>query len=64
MFPEEIVDKFEKGKEEQLSKPRLSYGSINMHNLLEGTRYVREKKSDNEASIFKEIDRIKGIQLF
>ena len=64
LFPEEIVDKFEKGKEEQLSKPRLSYGSINMHNLLEGTRYVREKKSDNEASIFKEIDRIKGIQLF
>ena len=29
-----------------------------MYELLEGTRYVRERKSENEASIFKQIDRI------
>jgi len=64
LFPEEIVDEFESLKEKELAKPRVNYGSINMHNLLEGTRYVRERKSENTASIFKEIDRIKGMQLF
>jgi len=60
LFPEEIVDQFEKIKEEDLQKPRVNYGSINMYNLLEGTQYVRERKSENEAGIFKEIDRISG----
>jgi len=63
-FPEEIVENFEKVKQIELDKPRVNYGSVNMHNLLEGTRYVREKKSENEAPIFKQIDRIQGIALF
>lgn len=63
-FPEEIVKTFEEIKNEELQKPRVNYGSINMHNLLEGTRYVTTKKERNEASIFKEFDRIKGNALF
>ena len=63
-FPEEIVNEFEKIKQTQLDKPRVNYANLNMQNLLEGTRYVREKKNENEAPIFKQIDRIKGTALF
>jgi 5'-3' exonuclease, N-terminal resolvase-like domain len=64
LFPEEIVKSFEELKQKELDKPRVNYGSLNMQNLLEGTRYVREKNTESEASIFKEIDRIKGNALF
>jgi 5'-3' exonuclease len=63
-FPEEIVDEFNKTKIEQLQKPRVNYSNINMQNLLEGTRYVHERKNENVASIFTEIDRIKPNALF
>jgi len=63
-FPKEIIEKFEESKEIQLDKPRVNYSNLNMYNLLEGTRYVRERKSENEAPIFKQIDRIQGNALF
>jgi len=63
-FPEDIVTTFNQLKDVEFAKPRVNYGSLNMHNLLEGTRYVREKKQDNEAPIFKQIDRIRGTALF
>jgi len=63
-FPEEIVDEFVKNKNKQLEKPKVNYSSLNMHDLLEGTQYVRERKYENEAGIFKEIDRITGKSLF
>jgi len=63
-FPTELVEQFNKIKENELAKSKVNYSSINMKNLLEGTRYVTEKKSKNEASIFKEIDRINHTSLF
>ncbi|MCK9446490.1 hypothetical protein M0Q50_06425 [bacterium] len=63
-FPEEIVNQFNIIKDEQLKRPRINYSNINMKYLLDGTRYVSEVKSSNEASIFKEIDRIKQFPLF
>lgn len=63
-FPEDIVEAFNDFKEEEFAKPRVNYSNVNMYNLLEGTRYVRERKNENEASIFKEIDRIAGKALF
>jgi hypothetical protein len=63
-FPGKIVEAFHGLKEVQLSKPRINYGSVNMRDLLEGTRYVTESKRNNEAPIFKQIDRIKGTALF
>lgn len=59
-FPKEIVEKFKEIKQAELNKPRINYGSINMQDLLTGTRYVSEN-NHNEAPIFKEIDRIKGL---
>lgn len=64
IFPEEIQNEFDEIKEKELSKPRINYTTLNMNDLLEGTRYIKESKSENEASIFKEIDRIKGSALF
>jgi 5'-3' exonuclease len=63
-FPSSIIEKFHKIKTINLEKPRTNYANLNMYNLLEGTRYVKERKNDNEASIFKEIDKIKGTALF
>jgi hypothetical protein len=63
-FPEEITQKFNEIKQSQIDLPRVNYANTNMHDLLEGTRYVREKKNENEASIFKQIDRISGKALF
>lgn len=63
-FPTQIIKDFEKTKQEQLDRSKVNYSNLNMHNLLEGTRYVRDKKTENEASIFKQIDRIRGTQLF
>jgi len=63
-FPVEIFKEFHKIKKEQLDKPRVNYANAKMQNLLEGTRYVREKKHENEAPIFKQIDRIQGKALF
>lgn len=63
-FPAEIVEKFNEVKQRDLDLPRVNYANTNMHDLLEGTRYVREKKNENESAIFKQIDRIKGTALF
>ena len=57
-FPASIVDTFHATKQEQLDRPRINYSGINMRDLLEGTRYITEKKHSSEASIFKQIDRI------
>jgi len=68
-FPESITDKFNEIKTIELAKPYANRGGINMHNLLEGTRYVNpnskyNKPNRSEAGIFKEIDRIKANSLF
>lgn len=63
-FPQEIVSEFHKIKKEQLDKPRVNYANAKMQNLLEGTRYVNSRKTENEAPIFKQIDRIQGKALF
>ena len=64
LFPKSIVNKFQNIKNEELKKPRANYTNLNMYNLLEGTRYIHEKTNENEASIFKKIDRIQGKKLF
>ena len=64
IFPEHIVKEFESNIKKELEKPRVNYASINMQELLSGTRYVRAKSSGTVASIFKEKDNIKGISLF
>lgn len=64
VFPEQIVDDFNKHCIEELKKPNVNPQSWNMNSLLEGTRYVKSKgNSGSEASIFKEIDRL-NTQLF
>ena len=63
-FPEEIVNSFNEIKKNELEKPKVNYANLNMQDLLEGTRYVREKKNENEAPIFKQIDSIRGNALF
>lgn len=62
VFPVEIVDKFNQQVEEELRRPNVHPQNWNMNSLLEGTRYVRASRG-NEASIFKEIDRL-NTQLF
>jgi len=57
-FPEDIVNKFHELKDDQLARPRIQYGNVNMRDLLEGTRYITQKKQSSEASIFKQIDRL------
>jgi 5'-3' exonuclease len=64
LFPEEITKVFEETKEIELNKSRVNYANLKMQDLLEGTRYISEKKQENEAPIFKQIDRIKGTALF
>lgn len=63
-FPEEILNDFISIKEVELEKPRVNLINLNMHNLLEGTRYLDKKPGQSEASIFKQIDRIQGKSLF
>lgn len=63
-FPEEIVKEFDELKGKELERDKINYSQINMHDLLEGTKYVSKKSNETEASIFKEIDRIIGIPLF
>jgi 5'-3' exonuclease len=62
LFPEKIVERFEKEKEGHLTKPRPDIAGINMNTFLQGTRYVKVSKggtgTGNESSIFKEIDRL------
>jgi len=65
LFPEKIQQDFENLKEKELAKPKVNYASINMHNLLEGTRYVNERKtSGTESNIFREMDKMTGKSLF
>jgi hypothetical protein len=54
LFPLEIVNEFNNKKEKHLSKPKINVLSFNMLNMLENTKYI----SNNESSIFKEMDRI------
>jgi hypothetical protein len=63
-FPSYIIENFHDIKIKELEKPRVNYSNLNMYNLLEGTNYLTDKKHENESSIFKEIDRIKGSALF
>lgn len=64
LFPSPIIEKFHEIKTIELNKPRINYAALNMQDLLEGTRYVKSKKTENEAPIFKQIDRIRGTALF
>jgi hypothetical protein len=64
LFPEEIYDEFNNIKQNEIDKSKVNYSQINMHNLLEGTRYVQERKTENVSSIFKDLDKIKGASLF
>jgi len=64
VFPKEITDRFQETVQAELGRPKISHGSVSMQNLLEGTRFVGGKDESSEASIFKEIDRIKGTALF
>jgi len=63
-FPADIFKEFHKIKKDQLNKPRINFANAKMQDLLEGTRYVNSKKIENEAPIFKQIDRIQGKALF
>jgi 5'-3' exonuclease len=63
-FPEEITKKFEEVKQIELDKPRINYANLNMYNLLEGTKYVNERKVENESPIFKEFDNMNNNNLF
>ena len=60
VFPEEIVEEFDSLSDNELSKVPDQINGWYLNTLLEGTRYVVEgfQKAKNEASIFKEIDRI------
>jgi len=62
LFPQEILEDFDKLKEEELSRPRPEIGGINLNTILQGTRYVKASKggtgNGNESSIFKEIDHL------
>ena len=68
LFPETIIEDFNKIKEEEMNKPRPDVGNINMNNMLQGTRYVRASQggtgNGTEASIFKEIDKLSSKSLF
>lgn len=65
IFPEQILKDFENAKTDALNKPRMNYGSSSMYNLLEGSKYVNERKTKGtEASIFGEIDKTIGKSLF
>lgn len=63
-FPQSITNTFQKIKIDELNKPRVNYSKVNVHNLLEGTRYISDKKANNESPIFKHIDRINNTDLF
>ena len=68
LFPDSIIEDFNKIKEEHLVKPRPEIGNMNMNVMLQGTRYVKASKggtgTGTEAGIFKEIDRLTNTQLF
>jgi hypothetical protein len=68
LFPESIVETFEKIKEEPLQKPRPEIGNMNMNTILQGTRYVNTKEGGmgkgNTASIFDELDKLANKKLF
>ena len=63
-FPNNIVLEFEKLKAEQLSKPRSNFSSITMYTLLAGTQYLKSRETENESSIFRDIDKIINASLF
>lgn len=63
-FPSDIKEAFEQEKVQNLSKPKTNFSTLNMYTMLEGTHYVRDRKTDSEAAIFKQIDRIQSNKLF
>jgi len=68
LFPDSIVETFDKIKEEQLLKPRPEIGNMNMNFMLQGTRYVKASAGGTgkgtEANIFKDLDKLANTQLF
>ena len=58
VFPEKIVEDFDENVKEQLKRPNISPQNWNMNTILEGTQYVNSNSSGNEASIFREVDRL------
>lgn len=58
VFPEEIVKKFDDQVKEQLQRPNVHPQEWNMSTILEGTKYVGSQSTHNEASIFREVDRL------
>lgn len=63
-FPKEIVEAFDKTVEKEMNKPYISSQQLNMNSILEGTRYVKAKSTENEASIFKDLDHLTTKGLF
>ena len=68
IFPIKIVETFHKMKKEELLKPRPEIANINMYTMLQGTSYVKTSKrgsyNGNEASIFKDLDKLPSKKLF
>ena len=61
MFPTEIVEEFDKTKDEYFAQSHIHPQNWNMNSLLEGTKYIKiqgKPSSGTEASIFKEMDKI------
>jgi len=66
-FPESINNIFNKKKDELLLKDKMLTNSINMKNILEGTKYLNTnytKSKSNQISIFADIDKIANKELF
>jgi len=60
LFPEEIIKTFNADLDKQLNKQNINPQKWNMNSILEGTKYVNvdKKGGGDEASIFREIDRL------
>ena len=66
LFPPQIVKDFKDDISQDMAKPNIHPQSWNMQSMLEGTKYVDPdyRSSQNEASIFKLVDRISNKELF
>jgi len=59
-FPDNICKEFETIKNDYEITPKISLLSLKMQDLLEGTKYLDNMRSENESIIFKQIDRVQG----
>ena len=66
LFPKQIVEDFKEDISQDMAAPHIHPQSWNMQSMLEGTKYVdaNYSKSNNEASIFSQVDRISNKELF